>query len=148
MEYRRFGDKYVVRLEKGEEIVKSLQAFCKENDIRLGRVTAIGATNRVTIGLLETKSKKYISKELTGDMEITSLAGNISRMDGDVYLHLHITVCDEENKAYGGHLNSAVISATCEMIIDVIDGDVDRKFDEETGLNLFKFNNDMPESIH
>jgi hypothetical protein len=32
-----------------------------------------------------------------------------------------------------------VISATGEIIIDVIDGHVDRKFNEEIGLNLFEF---------
>lgn len=153
MKHRKFGDKYVVRLEKGEEIVESLTRFCKENDIKLGRVTAIGAANKVTIGLFNTETKEYHSTDLTGDMEITNLAGNISRMDGEVYLHLHITVCDEENNAYGGHLNSAVISATCEMIIDVIDGNVDRKLDEEIGLNLFKFTDEenkeeIRESIH
>ncbi len=40
---------------------------------------------------------------------------------------------------FGGHLNKAVVSATCEMVISLIDGIVDRRFDEEIGLNLFKF---------
>ena len=42
-------------------------------------------------------------------------------------------------KVFGGHLNRAIVSATCEMIINIIDGRVDRYFDEEIGLNLFKF---------
>lgn len=46
---------------------------------------------------------------------------------------------DENGNAIGGHLNSATVSATCEMIITVIDGTVDRYFDEEIGLNLFQF---------
>ncbi len=139
MEYRRFGDKYVVRLNKGEEILESLKKLCKDENIKLGRVTGIGATNKATVGLFNVETKEYHSTELTGDMEITNISGNISQMNGEVYLHLHITVCDEENRAFGGHLNSAVISATCEIIIDVIDGTVDRKFDEESGLNLIKF---------
>ena len=44
-------------------------------------------------------------------------------------------------QAFGGHLNRAVVSATCEMVITVIDGKVDRVYDEETGLNVFKFAN-------
>ncbi|MBZ2174968.1 DNA-binding protein [Schnuerera sp. xch1] len=148
MKYKKFVDKYVVRLERGEEVINSLTNLCKENEIKLGRVTGIGATNKVTIGLFNTESKEYHSKDLTGDMEITNLSGNITSMDEEVYLHLHITVCDKNNKAYGGHLNSAVISATCEMIIDVIDGNVGRRHDEEIGLNLFKFNEDSIESIH
>lgn len=38
-----------------------------------------------------------------------------------------------------GHLNAAVVSATCELVIDVIDGEVGREFSDEIGLNLFKF---------
>ncbi|NLY67541.1 MAG: DNA-binding protein [Tissierellia bacterium] len=148
MEYKRFKDKIIVRLERGEEIVESITKLCNEEDIKLGRVTGIGATDKVKIGLFNVETKEYHSTVLEGDMEITNLSGNISRMDGEVYIHLHITVCDEENKAYGGHLNMAVISATCEIIIDVIDGYVDRRFDEETGLNLFNFVDEGRESIH
>ena len=36
-------------------------------------------------------------------------------------------------------LNKAVISATCEMVIHIIDGRVDRSFSDEIGLNLFDF---------
>ena len=48
---------------------------------------------------------------------------------------------DSEGHVFGGHLNRAIVSATCEMIINIIDGEVDRYHDEEIGLNLFKFQN-------
>lgn len=139
MEFKKFDSKYVIRLEKGEEIVESIKKLCEKEDIKLGTISGIGAINRAVIGLFETNTKEYHSKELTGDMEITSLVGNISQMDGEVYLHIHINLANEENKVFGGHLTSAIISATGEIVIDVIEGVVDRKFDEEVGLNLFKF---------
>ena len=40
---------------------------------------------------------------------------------------------------FGGHLNRAEVSATCEMVIRLIDGRIDRQYDDVTGLNLFKF---------
>lgn len=139
MEFKKFDSKYVIRLEKGEEIVESIKKLCEKEDIKLGTISGIGATNRAVIGLFETNTKEYHSKELTGDMEITSLVGNISQMNGEVYLHIHINLANEENKVFGGHLTSAIISATGEIVIDIIEGVVDRKFDEEVGLNLFKF---------
>ena len=113
-----------------------VKTICKKLDIKLGSIVGIGATDKVTIGLLNTKTKKYQSKEFTGDHEIASLVGNITMMNGEVYLHLHVTMCNVEHKALGGHLTSAVISATFEGIIDIIDGQVTREYNDDVGLNL------------
>lgn len=138
MEFKRVSNKYFIRLERGEEIVESLRKLCRDEGITLGWVKGIGAVNRATIGLFKVDTKKYNSIDLSGDYEITSLLGNISTMNGEVYLHLHINLSDEEYKTYGGHLNSAVISATGEIMIESIEGTVEREFNEELGLNLFK----------
>jgi len=141
MEYRKFNDKYVIRIDKGEEVITTLKSLCDSENILLGSVSAIGATNNVEMGLFDTTSKVYHSRKMECPLEITSLVGNISRKDGEVYLHLHINVADEEGHVYGGHLNSCIISATCEMIVSVIDGSVNRKLSEEIGLNLFEYEN-------
>lgn len=139
MEYKRFGNKIVVRMDRGEEIIENLTKICNENNIKFALVSAIGATDRVKVGLFNVAEKKYYSKELNDSFEITSLIGNVSRKDGEVYIHLHINVADGNQNVYGGHLNYCYISATCEMVLDVCDADVDRKFDGKIGLNLFKF---------
>ena len=84
-------------------------------------------------------TKKYHSIQFQGAFEIVSLTGTVTRKDGDVYLHLHIAAGDEEGLVHGGHLNRAIISATAEIQIQVIDGEIGREFSEEIGLNLFKF---------
>ena len=52
---------------------------------------------------------------------------------------LHLSAGDGKGAVFGGHLNRAVISATCEMIVTLIPGAVDRVFSDEIGLNVFKF---------
>jgi len=136
MNYKRFDNKVVVRIDKGEEIVDALKTICKKLDIKLGSIVGIGATDKVTLGPLNTKTKKYQSKEFTGDHEIAPLVGNITLMNGEVYLHLHVTICNVEHKALGGHLTSAVISATFEGFIDIIEGQVTREYNDDVGLNL------------
>jgi uncharacterized protein len=138
MIFKKFENKYLLRIDRGEEVVATLKKFCTDQRITLGSVTAIGAANRATIGLFNTETKKYQSTELTGDFEITSLTGNISTMNGEAYLHLHAALSDAEYHTFGGHLNAAVISGTCELIIDVIDGACDREFSDIVGLNLLK----------
>lgn len=139
MEFKKFENRYVVRIDKGEEIVETLKKFCRDNNITLGSISGIGAVNEATVGLFEVAKKQYHSTTLKGDFEITSLIGNISTMKGETYLHLHATLADIKHQVFGGHLNSAVVGATCEIIIDAINGSVDREFNEEIGLNLYKF---------
>lgn len=139
MEYKRFGNKVIVRLDKGEEIVETLKQLCTKLNIKLGTITGIGATDKAIIGLFDMRTKKYHSKELVGDHEIAPLHGNISTMNGETYLHLHANLCNAEHKSFGGHLNSAVVSATFEGVIEIIDGEIDRKFGENIQLNLLTF---------
>ena len=70
---------------------------------------------------------------------IVSLTGTVNTMNGEYYSHLHMSAANESGAVVGGHLNAARVSATCEMVIRVIDGAVDRFKDDVTGLNLFKF---------
>ena len=140
MEYRKFADTYVVRIDKGEEIIASLQALCEKENIRLASVSGIGAADRAVIGLYDVGSRQYHKTELEGAMEITSLLGSVTRKDGAVYLHLHINLCDKNMQIIGGHLNECRIGATGEIIVRTIPGQVGRLLDEKvTGLNLFQF---------
>ncbi|MBP5737038.1 MAG: DNA-binding protein [Acidaminococcaceae bacterium] len=140
MEYRKFADTYVVRIDKGEEIIASLQALCEKENIRLASVSGIGAADRAVIGLYDVGSRQYHKTELEGAMEITSLLGSVTRKDGAVYLHLHINLCDKNMQIFGGHLNECRIGATGEIIVRTIPGQVGRLLDEKvTGLNLFQF---------
>ena len=83
--------------------------------------------------------RSYKEKTFNEYMEITSLLGNVSQKDGEVYLHLHMNASGKDYKVIGGHLVKAVVSATSEIIIDAQEGTIDRKFSEDIGLNLFEF---------
>ena len=139
MEYRRFGDKYVLRVDKGEEVLESITKLCRLEDIKLGYAVGLGATDHIVVGLFDTKAKVYKKTEIMGPMEITSLVGDISTMNGETYLHFHINVCDENMNVRGGHMNACYISATGEITVIKIDGTVEREPSEEIGLNLYKF---------
>ena len=142
MEFRDFGNRYIVRLDPGEEIIRSLVEFCSENKIESGRVMGIGAIRQTRIGYINLESKDYIFREFLGDYELTSLMGNISVMDGEVFIHLHITATDTDFNMIGGHLDSAIISATAEIFIDVYNERIERIFDPETGLRKLVLNED------
>lgn len=139
MEYRKFGQTIVVRLDRGEEILTQVQVLAEAESIQLATVEALGAVNDFTIGVFHTQDKQYQANAFHGDHEIVSLTGTINTMDGHFYAHLHMSAGNAQGQVFGGHLNRAVVSATCEMVIRCIDGQVDRAFDPEIGLNLFRF---------
>jgi predicted DNA-binding protein with PD1-like motif len=139
MEFRQAGLTYILRIDKGEELVETLKQFCADQNITLGSISGIGAVNKATVGLFETATKQYHSTELTGDFEIASLTGNATTMNGKPYLHLHIVLADRDHNTRGGHLNAATVSATAEIIIHTAPAAIDRKFSEEIGLNLLDF---------
>ena len=139
MDYRRFGKTIVMRIDKGEEVLTQLKTMALTENIQLASVRALGATNDFTVGVFKVDEKKYYVNHFTGNFEIVSLTGTISTMNGDYYAHLHMSAGDEQGRVFGGHLNEAIISATCEMVVEVIDGCVERARDEEVGLNLFRF---------
>ncbi|MBR5559286.1 MAG: DNA-binding protein [Oscillospiraceae bacterium] len=139
MDYKRFGNTIVARIDKGEEILEQMQQIAHGENIKLASVSGLGATNDLTVGVFLTQQKQYHTNHFIGDMEIVSLTGTISTMDGKYYPHLHLSAADAQGRVVGGHLNRAVISVTCEMVIQIIDGQADRCFDPETGINLFCF---------
>ena len=139
MEYRRFGSKIFLRIDRGEEILQQLKAAALAERIQLAHISALGAVDDFSVGVFRPKEGKYEANEFSGDHEIVSLTGTITTMDGAFYAHLHMSAGDGTGKVVGGHLTRAIVSATCEMVIDVVDGRVERRFDQETGLNLFRF---------
>lgn len=139
MEYRVFGKTVVARLDRGEEILDKLRELAEKEHIKLASVQALGATNDFTVGVFNTETKQYAANRFTGSFEIVSLVGTVNTMDGQFYAHLHMSAGNKKGEVFGGHLNRAVVSATCEMVLHLIDGTVDRRFDADTGLNLFRF---------
>ena len=90
MEYRRFNNTIVARIDKGEEILEKIKEIALKENIKLANVNALGATNDFTVGVFKTAEKKYYSNNFKGDFEIVSLTGTINRMRN--FTHISILV--------------------------------------------------------
>lgn len=140
MKYQRFGKNYVVRIDRGEDILAVLTDFARTEGVGLATVQGLGACDHVRIGAYNVEAQVYRTEVFDGEMEMTSLIGSITTMHGEAYLHLHATFGLADYTVVGGHLNEARISATGEIFITVLDGETDRFKDEATGLNLLDLN--------
>ena len=99
-----------------------------------------------TLAALLKRHCEAIRKAAAGTVDLTAeaagrvdLTGNISRKDGNVYLHLHITASRRDYTCIGGHLLTARVNGACELVVERFSCEAGRRFDEETGLNLYDF---------
>ena len=140
MDYRKVDDRHIIaRLDAGEEIVETVKSIAEKEQLHLAMIQGLGAVNDIVVGVFDIEEKKYKANSFKGNFEIVSLTGTIDSMKGAYYSHFHMSAGDAQGHVVGGHLNQAVISATGEIIITLIDGSVDREFSPEVGLNILKF---------
>ena len=131
---------YILSIDNHQEIMEALAAFCREKGISAGEVTGIGAICEATFRFLDPATKQYVDRTFAEQMEVTCLTGNISRKDGKPYLHIHVTASRRDYTCIGGHLLTARVNGACELYVEDygLEG-VGRRFDPETGLNLYDF---------
>ena len=129
---------FVGKLDYGGDLLEQLTAVCQKENISLGKVEAIGAVQKAKIGYYNQKTREYQFTEIDKDLEITNLTGNISLRDNKPMVHAHITLADEDGRAFGGHLAQGTIVFACEFIIQTFAGPAYRRtHDEDTGLPLW-----------
>ena len=133
------GKVYKGRLPRGEDLLESMTRFVKELDIEAGHIQVLGAVRNATIGYFNQDTTEYEYIDFNKPMEILHCAGNISLLDGEPMIHAHITLSDEDGKAYGGHLSENTEIYVAEVILKEFVGEPKERFiDEESGLTLWK----------
>lgn len=139
MEYTKDGSRYLVRLEKGEEIMSSLQKFMIDENISSAFLKGLGALENSELGFYELDKKSYIKKLFKEDAELLSLVGNLSWKEGkEAWPHVHVVLGDANFNAFGGHLFSAIVAVTVELFIETMPDKIHREYDDLTGLHLLR----------
>ncbi|HRN71112.1 MAG TPA: DNA-binding protein [Candidatus Woesebacteria bacterium] len=129
---------YIISVKKDSDFLKTLTTFAHEKQIHAAYLTAIGACHKLTLAWYNLETKKYEDHEYNEDLEIASLIGNISLVEGKPFIHAHGVFGKQDMSTIGGHIRSMIISAACEVRLEVFDGKIEREFDEVTGLNLMR----------
>ncbi len=139
----RIGDRVITgRLERGDLLPDALLDVCRQKGVKAGWLFAIGAVSSIAITAYDQKEQRYVENiEASGDIEILSLAGNVSVLDGEPFLHLHVVAAKEEGgrtQPIAGHLVRAEVFALEFLILPVSGVALERFYDEPTGLKLWR----------
>lgn len=132
----RYG--YVIRLEKGEEVIASLTSFAVERGVRAGLISGLGAMGEVELGFFVPGTRTYVRREFPGDYEIGALSGNYSELNGRPFPHCHAIIGGEDFVAYTGHLFRGVVTVTCEVQVVTDPGVIRRIERPDLGFNPLK----------
>lgn len=144
MDYRKFGNTYYVRLDKGDEIVGSLLLVCKKERVGSAAFSGIGGCGTAEIQTFSPDTGEFETRELNGMLELISINGNIvSDGTGGLFHHTHALfsyVKDGRHRTAGGHIKSATVLYTAEIELRPVRGGViRRKHDPETGTGFWDF---------
>lgn len=127
----------LVRLNKGEELIASLNQIVQEQNLPSCWVSGLGGAASATIGFYDLETKQYQWQEITEPMEITNLTGNLAWQEGEPIWHIHGTFSKKDMTAIGGHIKQLVVSGTCEILLHKWYADkLIRAEDTDTGLKL------------
>lgn len=131
------GEKtYAVIFDKGDEVMAGLKAFAQEVGLGGAHFTAIGAFSEATLGYFDRDRKQYKKIPIREQVEVLSLIGDVALKDGRPEVHAHVVVGTADGSARGGHILSAMVWPTLEVVVSEAPRHLRKTHDEETGLAL------------
>jgi predicted DNA-binding protein with PD1-like motif len=113
--YRNNG-RTVIRFDVGEQFPETLAEWCRKEKIESAAIVAgIGMLEKIEIGRYD--GREYSKEMVEPSSEILSLQGNVSMKEGKPFVHLHVSLADENLYARGGHLFNGTVSMTIELVM-------------------------------
>ncbi len=128
----------ILRIDKGEDVVKSITEFCKKEGIGNAHFNGIGAVETLTCGYYNLEEKQYHFTDYAEPLEVVSLTGNVMLRDGSPFVHVHGVFTDTENKAFGGHVVEMRVHVVLEVMLTPLSSKIERHMDDCIGLALMK----------
>jgi predicted DNA-binding protein with PD1-like motif len=127
---------YALIFDKGDEFMKGMVQFAKQERLSASHFTAIGAFSAVTLGYFDREKKDYLKNSIAEQVEVLSLIGDIALDELEPKIHAHVVVGKSDGTAHGGHVLDAHVWPTLEVVVTASPVHLRRKHDPETGLAL------------
>ncbi len=127
---------WVLVFDAGEDPVPELERFAGQQRLRGAHLTAIGAFSEAVVAYFDWDAKQYRPIPIREQVEVLSLVGDIADVDGHPELHAHAVLGRADGSAVGGHLRSARVRPTLEVVLQETPAHLVRVHDPASGLAL------------
>ncbi len=136
------GRRYVLVLERGDELMAEVKAFAERERLRAAEFTGIGAVSSAKLAAFDPDNREYVDIPDPGQTELASLNGRITLpRDADSgappeerQLHVHCVLSREDGSTIAGHVFELVIRPTCEVFVTESAENLARVEDPDSGL--------------
>jgi hypothetical protein len=148
MDYRKYGEVYYIRMDRGDEMIDQILDICRKENIKSATYSGIGGCGEAEIQTFIPETGEFEMQKLTGMLELISLSGNIVTDETEEYYHHTHAMFSFKNKEEhciaAGHIKSILVSYTAEIELrPVVGGVIMRKYDPETGTGFWDFRRDV-----
>jgi len=133
------GRSYVVVLDLDDDVLESLAAFLTAQRIAAAKFYGIGGFRRATLAYYDMEAKRYLPIEVGEQVEVASLIGNVATYQDAPRVHAHCVVAHRDGRTTGGHLLSAVVRPTLELVVEEIAAGMRRTDRPNIGIPLLDF---------
>jgi uncharacterized protein len=128
---------FAVIFDIGDDPVVGLTRFAEERNLSASSFTAIGAFSEAVLGYFDWEKKDYERIPVLEQTEVLALVGDIAVDAGNrKKVHAHVVLGKRDAAACGGHLLSAKVRPTLEVILRESPGYLRRVHDPKSGLAL------------
>jgi predicted DNA-binding protein with PD1-like motif len=128
---------WILVFQLGDEVMSTLKNFAHEKQLAGAHFKAIGAFQRATLGYFDWSKKDYEEIPVEEQVEVVSLLGDIATGEkGQPKVHAHVVLGRRTGAALAGHLLSAHVRPTLELVLTETPAHLRRQHDPETGLAL------------
>jgi uncharacterized protein len=130
---------FALIFDTGDEVMKSLLTFAREQRLTGSHFTAIGAFRDATLGYFDWEKKDYKKIPIREQVEVVSLVGDVAEAEsGGPKIHAHVVVGRSDGSALAGHLLEAHVRPTLELVLTETPAHLCRKHDPASGLALIR----------
>lgn len=127
---------YAVIFRAGDNPYAGLTEFAQQYHVKSAHFTAIGDFRDVRLGWFDTQKKMFRVNPINERVEVGSLVGDISLLDGKPSVHMHCVVALEDGTTRGGHILDAHVDPLLEVFVTTDPTPLVKKYDPLTSLNV------------
>ena len=134
MDCRKDGCKLFVRLHKGENFFEALESALTKMEVQTAAVlTGIGMLEKCELGYFK-GACDYAKELLEEPHELVSLQGIALKEEKGYNFHFHAGLANDAHNMRGGHLFSAIVAVTAELVLIKADVELKRELEAKSGL--------------